>query len=71
MSTSGHPVPPLAYSVEETLRLLGICRPQLYKEIRAGRLVARKLGRRTLIPADEVRRYLDALPRLQPHGAAA
>ena len=67
----GPPVPRLAYSVEETLRLLGICRPQLYREINAGRIVARKMGRRTLIPATEVQRYLDELPAYQPRAGVA
>jgi excisionase family DNA binding protein len=61
----------LAYSVEETLRLLGICRPKLYQEINAGRIVARKLGRRTIILAAEVHRYLDALPQIEAREAAA
>ena len=34
-------------------------------EIRTGKLQAKKVGRRTLIMADELRRYLDALPSLQ------
>jgi hypothetical protein len=59
-------LPPLAYSVEETLRLLGICRPKLYQEINAGRIVARKLGTRTIILADELRRYLNELPKFTP-----
>lgn len=63
-------LPPLAYSVDETLRLLGICRPKLYEAINAGRIVARKMGRRTLIPAAEVQRYLNELPVYQPREVA-
>jgi hypothetical protein len=41
---------------------LGLTR--IYKEIRAGRLIARKVGRRTVITAEDERNWRNALPRL-------
>jgi hypothetical protein len=49
---------PLAYAIDE----LPFGRTKAYAEIGAGRLNAVKLGSRTLILADELRRYLESLP---------
>ena len=57
-----HQVEPLADAVLVAAGRLNICRAQLYREIGAGRLVARKLGRRTLIERSEQQRWLSALP---------
>jgi hypothetical protein len=38
-----------------------------YKEINAGRLVARKIGRRTVILPDDERAWRESLPRLKAH----
>lgn len=35
-----------------------------YEEIKAGRLVARKVGRRTIILDEDLKAWLDALPRV-------
>ncbi|MFO0389953.1 MAG: helix-turn-helix domain-containing protein [Alphaproteobacteria bacterium] len=50
------------YSVTEVIELVGIGRTMLYKEIRAGRLKIRKCGKRTLILATELNRWLESLP---------
>lgn len=55
-------VEPLADSVLVAAARLNICRAQLYREIGAGRLVARKLGRRTLIERTQQQLWLSALP---------
>jgi excisionase family DNA binding protein len=55
---------PLAYSVEESLALLGIGRDKLYKIIKAKQLPARKLGRRTLILASDLNAFVESLPQL-------
>ncbi len=52
----------LADTVVVAAARLGICRAQLYKEIGAGRLVARKAGRRTLIERTAQHAWLLALP---------
>lgn len=52
----------LAYSILEAVRVTGVARTKLYAEIGAGRLSVRKLGSRTLILADDLRAFLEALP---------
>ena len=54
----------MALSIYEAAQQANICRDKIYGEIRTGKLQAKKVGRRTLIMADELRRYLDALPSL-------
>ena len=41
-----------------------LCRSALYREINAGRLMARKAGRSTIVLAADWDAYLRALPRL-------
>ena len=52
-----------AHSIAETCALTGLGRDTVYTAIRDGRLVARKLGRRTLITDDDLRQFLAGLPR--------
>jgi hypothetical protein len=54
----------LAYSVEEFGAVTGLGRTKLYAEIAAGRLRARKAGKRTIILAEDGRAYLAGLPEL-------
>ena len=54
---------PLAYSPKDAIVLLGCGMTTLYQEIAAGRIEARKMGKKTLIPAESLRAYLDALPK--------
>lgn len=61
---------PMALSIDEAARQANICRDKIYEEIKTGKLEAKKVGRRTLVMADELRRYLDALPSLQLPPAA-
>lgn len=53
-----------ANGIDEVLYRLGISRSKLYLEIGDGRLVARKIGGRTVVLESDLRRYLDALPRV-------
>ncbi|MDE2301698.1 MAG: helix-turn-helix domain-containing protein [Sphingomonadales bacterium] len=46
---------PLAYSVSEACRVSTLGKTRLYQLISEGRLEARKIGSRTLIPADSLR----------------
>ena len=55
----------MAFSVDEAAMRAGRGRDKLYAAIREGNLVARKFGRRTLITADALQRFLDGLPPLQ------
>jgi len=56
---------PFAVPVPEAIRMSGIGRTKLYEAISAGRIDARKHGRRTLVIVRSLEDYLSALPRLE------
>jgi excisionase family DNA binding protein len=58
------PPPIVAYSVPEAMLALGLCRDSIYRLIRDGRLVARKVGRRTLILASDLETFTRTLPKI-------
>jgi excisionase family DNA binding protein len=58
----------LAHSVGEAASISGISRSMLYRYIAAGLLPLRKAGRRSLILADDLRKFLRSLPRLSAGG---
>ena len=49
----------LAYSINETARLLSMGRTSIYAMIADNRLETLKLGRRTLVRAESIRRLID------------
>lgn len=49
----------IATSVNDAAKALGIGRTSVYQLIRDGRLEAIKLGRRTLVKADSIRRLVN------------
>lgn len=51
-----------AISVTEFCHWSGIGRTSAYEEISAGRLQAKKVGRRTIIPMVEAVRWMETLP---------
>lgn len=51
-----------AYSVEDFCDLYGIGRTQAYEEVKAGRLKAKKVGRRTIITPEAGQEWLASLP---------
>ena len=53
----------LGFSPNEAAQIAGIGATLLKYEIRNKRLVARKIGRRTVITADDLSAWLEALPR--------
>lgn len=55
----------LAYSVDAFAELVGIGRTKIYAEIRDGRLRAKKLGSRTLIPGKAAAAFIDNLPDMK------
>jgi len=58
-----------AYRIEEWALRTRTSRAKIYQEIAAGRLVARKLGARTLILDEDGQSWLRSLPTLQPSAA--
>ena len=64
MSTDDGNLTKLAYGVQEFGAVAGLGRTKVYAEIAAGRLRAKKAGRRTIILAEDARAYLASLPEL-------
>jgi|GEM_PF-1160992 excisionase family DNA binding protein len=52
---------PLLHSIQSSTRILGIGRSSLYGLIAEGKIYTVKIGRRTLIPDREIRRYVESL----------
>jgi excisionase family DNA binding protein len=48
------------YSIAEACRLSTLSKSTLYRAMEAGRLPFRKVGRRTIIPADGLRKFIGA-----------
>jgi hypothetical protein len=57
--------PQRAMSINGFCKGYGIGRTKAYEEINAGRLKARKAGRRTIITADDAEQWLSRLPALE------
>jgi excisionase family DNA binding protein len=55
-----------AFPIATFCKKYGIGRSKAYEEIKSGRLVALKVGRRTLISADDAERWLSSLRRAGP-----
>jgi len=55
-------VEPLALSVKQFCRLSSLGRTNTYELIRKGKLQAKRIGGRTVIPIDAARRLLDEAP---------
>ncbi len=55
-------VPPMAYTIHTITEMSGLSRATIFRELRAGRLKAKKVGARTLVLAGDWQDYLDNLP---------
>jgi excisionase family DNA binding protein len=53
-----------AYSVEEAAERIGVCPNTIYNEAAAGKLILRKVRRRTIVRATDLSEYLANLPPL-------
>lgn len=49
-------------SVLDAARVAGVGRSTIYEQLASGRLVARKCGSRTIIPASALSEWMDSLP---------
>lgn len=58
----------LALTINEAVKVSGIGRTTLYAEIRAGRLITHKVGRRTIVLFDDLKTYLENLPKMNIPG---
>lgn len=54
-----HESPKLAFTVAEACHAVGIGRSKLYELIGEGRIEIRKIGSRTIIPADSLRALVE------------
>ena len=52
----------IAYPIDDVPSIAGVTRTQVFEAIRAKELMARKRGRRTLIEASELRRWISTFP---------
>lgn len=57
---------PLAYSIAESCAAAREGRTSIYKAIRDGKLRAVKRGRRTLVLVEDLRRYVESHPAIEP-----
>jgi excisionase family DNA binding protein len=56
---------PLVHSIPEACSMARTGRTSMYEEIKKGKLRAIKRGRRTLILAEDLRRWLETLPSIK------
>jgi hypothetical protein len=57
---------PIALTIAEACATARIGRTRLYDSLRSGDLVGRKHGKRTLILSEDLYRWLQALPKVEP-----
>jgi hypothetical protein len=62
MHPAENQVTPFAYQLPDAVKLSGLGRSSIYEAMRLGKLPYRKAGRRTLILAEDLRRFLENLP---------
>lgn len=58
MHTKTNDPPKIAYSIKEACRASSLGRTTIYSHIAAGRLLARRIGGRTVIPADSLHAFI-------------
>jgi hypothetical protein len=54
----------LSYSISRLVKVCDVSRTVIYQEIAAGHLIARKIGRRTVVRRSDAIRWLQGLPRV-------
>jgi excisionase family DNA binding protein len=53
----------IAYTINEACEAVGLSRTTLYEAFQRGELVPRKVGQRTLILADDLKAWLQSMPK--------
>lgn len=61
---------PVAYSVSDVLKLVGISRSKFYQVVNARQIKIRKIGNRTIILAGDLDAWLASLPGFGGKGGA-
>ena len=51
-----------AFAISEVVEIVGVGRSFIYEEIKAGRLIVRKAGRRSLVFDADLKAWLASLP---------
>lgn len=59
---------PMAYSVSDVLKMVGISRTTFYQLVKSGKIKVRKVGNRSLILSRDLEQWLDGLPALHDFG---
>jgi excisionase family DNA binding protein len=62
---------PISYTPDQAALVTGRSRSRIFKAIKHNELTARKDGKATLLEADELRRWVRALPTIGRHPVAA
>ena len=52
----------LAYSVPEAAQMIGLGRTKMFELIATGEVASIKVGRRTLVPIESLRNFVENLP---------
>lgn len=61
-ATRNRGLPKMLYSIGEVAQLLCVSRPTVYELLNSGKLRGRKLGKRTLVRAEDLQTLIDGLP---------
>jgi excisionase family DNA binding protein len=56
----------LAHSIADVAKITGVGRSFIYEEIKAGRLIVKKAGRRSLVFDADLKAWLASLPAKSP-----
>jgi hypothetical protein len=59
----------IAYTIPEAVAVSGQSRTGIYAAFKNGALIGRKRGSRTVILADDLRHWLESLPRIETRSA--
>lgn len=57
----------VAYSIKDIMKLTGLARGTIDKEIRAGKLPHKRVGRKIIVTAEALKAWLEACDDWTPH----